>query len=67
MPKGLDFWSIGEFFPKYTVEDLVKVYGVVGGVPSYPSRLDSNKSFEENLAGTFFSRGGYLARKQSCF
>ena len=53
----LDFFHIGEFFPDYSTEDLVKVYGVVGGVPEYLLRFDASLSPEENVKKEFFERG----------
>ncbi|MEX2753517.1 MAG: ATP-binding protein, partial [Candidatus Freyarchaeota archaeon] len=58
--REMDFLSIGGFFPNYNIEDLVKVYSVVGGVPSYLASFDAWKTFEENLVENVFSKGGYL-------
>ncbi len=60
MLREMDFFSVGGFFPNYSTEDLVKVYSVVGGVPSYLASFDSRKTFEENLVENIFSKGGYL-------
>ncbi|MEX2705270.1 MAG: ATP-binding protein [Candidatus Freyrarchaeum guaymaensis] len=56
----MDFFDIGGFFPTYSVEDLVKVYSVVGGVPGYLASFSGEKSFTENLVENVFSKGGYL-------
>ena len=53
----LEFFHVGEFFLAYSPEDLVKVYGVVGGVPEYLLRFDSTLSPEENVRREFFERG----------
>ncbi|WP_099209739.1 ATP-binding protein [Thermococcus henrietii] len=53
----LKFCHIGEFFPNYSLEDLVKVYGMVDGIPEYLLRLDPSLSPEENAREEFFGRG----------
>jgi len=53
----LKFRHIGEFFPNYCLEDLVKVYGMVDGIPEYLLRLDPTLSPEENAREEFFGRG----------
>ena len=53
----LGFFHIGEFFPEYSTEELVKVYAVVGGVPEYLLRFDPAISPEENVRREFFERG----------
>jgi len=45
----LKFRDIHSFFPEYSIEDLVKVYGIVGGTPAYLLKLDPQKNIEENL------------------
>nr|MDO8081790.1 ATP-binding protein [Candidatus Freyarchaeota archaeon] len=56
----MGFFSASGFFPNYATEDLVKVYSVVGGVPSYLASFNGRKTFEKNLVENIFSRGGYL-------
>jgi len=53
----LRFRNIAEFFPNYGLEDLVKVYGMVDGIPEYLLRLDPSLSPEENAREEFFGRG----------
>lgn len=47
--KPLSFFQIREFFPSYDWEDLVKVYGILGGIPAYLLEFDDRFSVEENL------------------
>ncbi|NJF24814.1 ATP-binding protein [Thermococcus sp. Bubb.Bath] len=56
----LPFWSLREFFPDYSAEDLVKVYGVLGGIPAYLIRFDPEKSFDENVIERVLSKGAFL-------
>ena len=51
---------IKEFLPKYTLEELVYVYGCAGGIPYYLSLFDPEIGFEENVNRLFFNKGGIL-------
>lgn len=53
----LKFVHLKEFFPSYSLEDTVKVYGTVGGVPEYLLRLDPSLPPEDNIKREFFGRG----------
>ena len=53
----LKFWHVGEFFPNYSVEELVKTYAVLDGIPEYLLRFDPALSPEENIRQEFFGRG----------
>jgi len=56
----IPFFHIGEFLPGYTVEDLVKVYGVVGGIPAYLLQFNPDKGFDENVVENVLSKGAFL-------
>jgi len=47
--KPLSFPQIREFFPNYSIEDLIGIYAIIGGTPAYLEKLSSAKSFKENL------------------
>ncbi|WP_457754177.1 ATP-binding protein [Thermococcus sp.] len=51
--KPLNFFSAKEFFPQYSLEEFVKVYGILGGTPAYLLEFDDEKSIEENLLDYF--------------
>ena len=53
----LKFIHVGEFFPSYSMEDVVKVYSAVGGIPEYLLRFDISLPPEENIREGFFNRG----------
>ena len=56
--QSLKFNHLKSFFPKIKKEELVKIYGVLGGVPEYLLKYDSNfKNFTEN---NFFRKDTYL-------
>ncbi len=56
----LSFFTLKEFFPGYLPEDLIKIYACTNGIPLYIQQFDSNKSFEENVNSTFYSKGNIL-------
>ena len=45
----LGFFDIKGFFPGYSVEDLVKVYGCLDGIPFYLLEFNPDFSVEENI------------------
>jgi len=51
--KPLNFFSAKEFFPRYSLEEFVKAYGILGGTPAYLLEFDDEKSIEENLRDYF--------------
>ena len=55
----MDFFSAGAFFPGYSVEDFVRVYGVVGGTPMYLLEFSDKVDFRENLLN-YFKRSSFL-------
>ncbi|RLE91315.1 MAG: ATP-binding protein [Thermoprotei archaeon] len=52
--------SLQEFLPRYEPDDLVRVYGAVGGVPLYLNLVDDNISFYKNIERLFLYKGGFL-------
>ncbi|ASJ04833.1 MULTISPECIES: ATP-binding protein [Thermococcus] len=56
----IPFFHIGEFLPGYTVENLVKVYGITGGIPAYLLQFDPKKDFDENVVENVLSKGAFL-------
>ena len=57
--RPFQFNQIRDFFPKYNLLDLIKIYGVVGGIPAYLEKLDPNKDVEENIL-SIITPGNYL-------
>ncbi|CAB50362.1 Hypothetical protein PAB1412 [Pyrococcus abyssi GE5] len=56
----IPFFYIGEFLPGYTIEDLMKVWGVTGEIPAYLLQFSSNKSFDENVVERVLFKGAFL-------
>lgn len=49
-----------EFFPKYSKENVLKVYSMVGGIPLYLSLFDDSLSIKKNIVKNCLSTTGYL-------
>lgn len=58
--KELPIQSYKDFLPNYSNENLVRVYGVCGGIPAYLQRFDDSKSIWENISDNFFNQGEYM-------
>lgn len=56
----LRFIHLRPFFPDYTCEDLVRVYGCIGGVPTYLLKFDPRKSFWKNCEQRILKKGEFL-------
>ncbi len=56
----LRFNCLREFFKEYSEEDLVRVYGCLGGVPAYLLKFDPNIPFWDNVATRIFRKGEFL-------
>ncbi|MFA4662248.1 ATP-binding protein [Pyrococcus kukulkanii] len=50
---SLDFFNARKFLPRYSIEDFVKAYGILGGTPAYLLQFDDRVSIEENLRRYF--------------
>jgi len=54
----LKFYHLREFYPRYTFENIIKVFGCTGGIPYYLIQFDDTHTFMENIRRLFFSKGG---------
>lgn len=54
------FLEIVRAFPKYSVEDCVALYGILGGVPEYLNRWDPERSIRENVCELILNPRGFL-------
>ena len=58
--KPLSFAKVREFFPGYTEEELIAVYGILGGVPHYLIQFDPEKNLAENIQRNILEKGCVL-------
>ncbi|WP_456326337.1 ATP-binding protein [Palaeococcus sp. (in: euryarchaeotes)] len=57
---SIGFFHLKEAFPRYSWEELVKVYGCIGGIPAYFQYFDDSLSVEENIERSFYSKVSIL-------
>ncbi len=57
--KLLKVFQIWEFLPSYSVTDLIRAYGIVGGTPAYLEKLDPSIDLWENVSRILIP-GSYL-------
>ncbi|GFO98158.1 ATPase [groundwater metagenome] len=48
------------FLPSYSVEELFKAYGALGGIPFYLKEFKADSTFSENVKNTFFNKSSLL-------
>ncbi len=58
--KSLLFQDATEFFPKYSDEQKVMAYSILGGTPAYLQRFDDAKNIEQNVKEEILNKNSYL-------
>jgi len=58
--KGLSCGNTARFLPKYSKEDVIKTYGILGGVPEYLLKFDPKKDFWQNVEENILQKGSFL-------
>jgi AAA+ ATPase superfamily predicted ATPase len=58
--KAFDYYDSGKMLPSFSLEEKVKFYGVLDGIPYYLSLIDGESTFEENVCRLFFETDGAL-------
>ena len=56
----LNFLEVVRHFGDMQVRDIIRIYGVLGGVPDYLDMWDVNSTFKENICGLVLSESGAL-------
>lgn len=54
------FAECAQYYQHFDKKELALAYGVSGGIPLYMSKLDDNKSMEENIKDNFLDTSAYL-------
>lgn len=57
---NLNFLDVVRRFPSLSVSECVKIYGAIGGVPSYMARWNPRSSFKDNICRLVLSEEGEL-------
>lgn len=55
-----DFYDSSLFFPTYTIEERVKTYGILGGIPQYLLKFNNKLNIEENIKEVILNKTAYL-------
>lgn len=55
-----DFYESAKFFPNYSLEEKLKAYGILGGIPQYLLKFDDEVSIEENIKNHILDKSSYL-------
>lgn len=63
----LPMMDLQAFFPSYSFDDLLRIYGCLGGIPRYLCELDPEVGFAENVTSNFFSPGNFLYEEANFF
>jgi len=58
--ESLKFKELFDFFPNYSAESIVKVYGALDSIPAYLIKYDQKLNFWENLKKNNLSKGSFL-------
>lgn len=56
----LKFAHVAQFFPKKGAEEIVQIYGCLGGVPAYLNKFDQSLSFIYNVNKNILQRATFL-------
>lgn len=63
----LGFPAVTEFFPEYSMTDLVRTYAVLGGIPAYVEQFDPERSLVDNVEQYILSKGTFLYEEPEFF
>jgi uncharacterized protein len=56
----LSFWAAKEMLPRFSLEDMVRAYAVLGGVPAYLRQFDDKLSLLRNIEQKILTLGEFL-------
>ena len=56
----MDIWDSKRMLPGFVDEDVLRIYGMVGGIPLYLKMFDSGYSVEENVRRLFFEESSFF-------
>lgn len=63
----LGFADVCGFFPAYSIDELIRVYAVLGGVPAYLEQFDPEASVTDNIRENVLSKGTFLYEEPEFF
>lgn len=63
----LRFVDACRFFPSYGIEDQIRAYAILGGVPAYLEQFDPGDSISTNVRERILSKGTFLYEEPEFF
>ena len=57
---SLGFEPLDDFFPRYSRENRVYAYAILGGTPAYLQRFSDKKTIEQNVKDEILSKNAFL-------
>jgi len=63
MIKPFSFFNAWGFFPQKKFEEFLRIYSIVGGVPTYLLQIDPKRSMEKDILDNVFNRDSFLYRE----
>lgn len=58
--RPLPLHSCRDFFPRYSAEDQVRAFAVLGGIPAYLQQFDDRRSIFDNIERNILDRNSFL-------
>lgn len=58
--KPFDYYDATNFFPKYSYEDKIKLYSILGGIPHYLIKFDDKKTIKDNTIINILNSSSFL-------
>ncbi|NQE06113.1 hypothetical protein C5S32_09610 [ANME-1 cluster archaeon GoMg1] len=58
--EALSFKDLRSFFPKYSVEERIRTYSILGGIPFYLQQFDDSKDVSTNIKEKVLTKGEIL-------
>lgn len=65
--KELSFPAIRELFPEYGMDDAIRCYSVLGGIPGFWNNFDSGMSARENIIQNMISKESRLYNEMTFY
>jgi len=58
--KALSFKDLRSFFPEYSVEERIRTYSILGGIPFYLQQFDDSNAISTNIKEKVLTKGEIL-------
>ena len=65
--RELSFAHTRRYFSKYSIEDVIAVYAILGGLPGLWKQFDPDKDLRTNICNVLLCKDSFLAKEGSSF